>query len=47
MSWTTGTFIGGTPVIDYKISYAVSGSSSFSQLAEGVTATSFSTTALT
>lgn len=43
MTWTAGAANGGTPVIDYRLSYAPSGSDVFSTLAEGITVTSYST----
>jgi hypothetical protein len=47
MTWSEGAANGGTPVIDYRISHKLSTDSSFTELASGVTTTSYTTTALT
>jgi hypothetical protein len=47
LTWTAGAEDGGTPVIDYRISAAASGTSSFAILATGITTTSYATTTLT
>lgn len=47
MTWSAGAANGGTPVIDYRISYAETAVSPFIVLASAITTTSYSTTALT
>jgi hypothetical protein len=47
LTWSAGAENGGSPVIDYRISYAASGTSTFAILAAGITTTSYSTIALT
>jgi len=47
MTWSQGAANGGTPVIDYRVSHKLSTDSSFTELASGVTTTSYTTTALT
>jgi len=44
MSWTAPTVVGGTPVVDYRVSWD-QGGSSFAVLATGITTTSYSTLA--
>jgi len=43
MTWTAGAANSGTLFIDYRLSYAHSGSDVFSTLAKGITVTSYST----
>jgi cellulose 1,4-beta-cellobiosidase len=45
LTWTASATNGGTPVLDYRISYAVSGGT-FSVLADGVTGTSYTVSTL-
>lgn len=47
MTWSAGASNGGTAVIDYRISYKISTAASFTTLVSGITATSYTTTALT
>lgn len=47
MTWSAGASNGGTTIIDYRISHKLSSDASFTELASGVTTTSYSTTALT
>lgn len=47
MTWSEGALNGGSPVIDYRISHNLSTDTSFTELATGVTTTSYSTTSLT
>jgi len=47
MTWSEGAANGGTPVIDYRISHKLTADSTFTELATGVTTTSYTTTALT
>lgn len=44
MTWTAPTVVGGTPVIDYRISWD-QGTSQYTDLATGITTLSYSTTA--
>jgi len=44
MTWTAPTVVGGSAVIDYRISWD-QGGSTFAVLATGITTTSYSTTA--
>ena len=44
MTWTAPSFVGGTPVIDYRVSWD-QGGSTFTVLATNVTTTSYSTPA--
>lgn len=47
MTWSAGAADGGTPVIDYRIIYKLSGTSTFAELVSGVTITSYSESSLT
>lgn len=47
LTWTEGAENGGSPVIDYRVSYLPVGGSTFSVLASGITTQAYSTTALT
>lgn len=47
MTWSAGASDGGTPVIDYRISYKLTSDLSFAVLVSGVTTTSYETTSLT
>ena len=44
MTWTAPTVVGGSEVIDYRVSYSF-GSQPYSVLAEGIVGSSYSTTA--
>jgi len=44
MTWIAPTVVGGSPVIDYRVSWD-QGGSTYTVLATGITATSYSTTA--
>ena len=44
MTWTAPTVVGGTPVIDYRVSWD-QGTSTYTVLASGITTLSYSTTA--
>jgi len=46
VQWTPPVFIGGAPIIDYRVLYTLVGSSAFTVLAEGVTTSYYSTSAL-
>lgn len=45
MTWSQGAYNGGSPVIDYRISYKSAGT--YTTLATGVTTTFYTATALT
>lgn len=47
MTWSAGAANGGSPVIDYRISHKLLTDASFTELASGITTTSYSTTSLT
>ena len=47
ITWSAGSADGGTPVIDYRVSYKLSSDSSYVVLATGVTTLHYTTTALT
>lgn len=44
LSWSTGASDGGTPIIDYRISYSAVGAGVFNTLAAGIQTTTYSTT---
>lgn len=48
MTWTAPVFIGGSAVIDYRITYklASAGDETYATLADGITATEYESTAL-
>lgn len=46
LSWTDGTWNGGSPVIDYKLSYAI-GTDAYTVLETGVTAKTYTAISLT
>lgn len=47
ITWSEGAANGGTPVIDYRISYVLEGGSSYTQLASGITTKAYQTNTLT
>jgi hypothetical protein len=47
MTWSEGLETGGSVIYDYRISYAISGTSTFTVLASSITDTTYSTTQLT
>jgi len=47
LSWTNGVYDGGSPVIDYSVSYAEESSSTFTVFASGILTTSETVTGLT
>lgn len=47
LTWSPGVADGGTPLIDYRVSYKEVSSSSFLTLADGVTVTQYQTNILT
>lgn len=46
LTWSAGAFNGGSPIIDYKLSYD-QGTGTWTQFADGITTTSYTVTGLT